>query len=191
MKHMSSIKENISFLRDFVKRRETYIRFSPTGTALMWFLYILYYFISENVAWDITDIYLFLWIAAVSLVIVTILSILNSERKWELLLPASIRHVLINLFFIASTYFLVIGNISQVSYDYVVASAFLFYGLLIIVSRSNIPRYITYFWLVCFILGMLLFWPLGAYTKEVILIGLWFGHLVMAVFLKINNDTDG
>lgn len=188
---MSDMKENISFLRNFVKKRETYTRFSPTGTALMWIMYIGYYFLWETLRGSIPDTYIFLWIGILSMIIVTVLSMLNSERKWEQLLPASIRYIIINLFFIACTYFLVIGSISYVVFEHIVASAFLFYGLLIIVSRFSIPAYIKYFWLICFILGALILGPLKPYTKEVILVGLWFWHLVMAVFLKINNDKDG
>ena len=188
---MNEIKENISFLKKFVKRRETYIRFSPTGTALMGLLYIMYYFMWNVLFKSIPDMYVFLWIGVLSIIIVTLLSILNSERKWEELLPSSIRYILVNLFFIACTYFLVIGNISYIIFEHIVASAFLFYGLLIIVSRMSLPEYIKYFWLLCFIFGWLILWPLESYTQEIILIGLWFWHLVIAILLKINNDKNG
>ena len=187
---MNSIQENIWFLKSFVKRRETYIRFSPTGTAIMGIMYILYYFFWDILSGNIPERYIFLWIGMLSIVIVSVMSMLNSERKWEALLPASIRYVVINLFFIACTYFLVVGSISYIVFDHIVASAFLFYGLLIIVSRLSLPEYIKYFGLVCFIFGWLILWPLQDYTREVILVGLWFWHVVMAVFLKINNDKD-
>ena len=188
---MDNLKESMSFLKNFVKRRETYIRFSPTGTAIMWLLYIIYYFFWASIAGSIPDRYIFVGIAIISIVVVTILSMLNSERRWEELLPSSIRHILINLFFIACTYFFIIWSISHIIFEHIVASAFLFYGLLIIVSRMSLPEYIKYFGLVCFLLWVLLLWPLQQFTQEVILIGLWFGHLVMAVFLKINNDKNG
>lgn len=188
---MNNITENMNFLKNFVKRRETYIRFSPTGTWLMGLLYILYYFFWYKITSFIPDTYVFLGIGIISIIIVTIMSMINSERKWEEILPSSIRYIIINLFFIACSYFLIVGSISYLVFEHIVGSAFIFYGLLIIVSRMSLPEYIKYFGLVIFILGALIIGPLASYTPEIILVWLWVWHLVMAIFLKINNDKDG
>lgn len=105
---------------------------------------------------------------------VTVLSILNSERKGEDLFPASIRHIIVNLIFFGIAYFFIIFQTSTPLFEHIVANAFIFYGLLIIVSRNSIPRFILYFGLVCFLLGILLLGPLFPYTGETILIGLGF-----------------
>jgi len=188
---MNSMNENISFLKNFVKRRETYIRFSPIGTAIMGLLYILYYFLQESLTKNIPEIYLFLSIAILSICIVTILSMLNSERKGEDILPASIRHIIINLIVISIAYFCIVFQSSTLLFEHVVASAFIFYGLLVIVSRSSLPRFIVYFGILCFALWILIFGPLFGYIQEVILIGLGLWHIIMAIFLKINNDKNG
>lgn len=180
----------MNFLKNFVKRRETYIRFSPTGTGIMWLLYVLYYFFGNNISGSIPDTYIFLWIGIFSIILVTIMSMINSEKRGEEILPSSIRYIIINLFFIAVSYFLIVGNMSYIVFENIVGSAFIFYGLLIIVSRMSLPNYIKYFWFICFILGALIIGPLWTYTKEIILLWLWIWHIVMAVFLKIDNDKN-
>lgn len=187
---MNQMKDNINFLQKFVKNRETYISFSPLGTAIMWAMYVIYYFLPKGGIWNISDDSLFMIIGIAGIIIVSILSIVGSKDKWEQLLPSSIKHILVNLLFIVLTYFIIIRSIPNIVFDHVVGISFLLYGLLIIVSRVNIPECIKYLGIAVFISGWLLLWPLGYYTNEIILIVLWWGHIITSVLLKINNDKN-
>lgn len=195
---MNKIKDNISFLKNIIHKRETYIRFSPVWTAIMWFMFIAYYFFWENVcsmyigsrSYECMNSNLFLLIWVIWVIAVTILSLFNSENKWEDLFPQSIRYVILNLITVSIAFLIIIWKISPTMIELVIPIAFLLFGLLIIVSRLSIPKYIKYFWFVVFISWMLLMWPMSNYINEIILIVLWFWHLLMAILLKLNNEKD-
>lgn len=196
---MNKIKDNINFLKNVIQKRETYIRFSPLGTAIMWLMYLFYYFFSDNICsilWDLWSFsclnpHVFLLIWVVWVILVTILSLFNSENKWEELLPKSIRYIIVNLVFIWIAFFSIAFEIFHDSISLLIPFSFLFYWLLIIVSRFCIPKSIQYFWYIIFLFWILILWPLSNYTKEIILLVFWFGHLVVSVLLKINNDKNG
>jgi hypothetical protein len=187
-----------------LEKRETYIRFSPIGTVIMWIMYIMFYFFAWNVNNHYyTLIFFSIWVFAV--IIVTILSLLNSKNKGEQLLPKSIRYIIVNMMFI---WIAIIPLLWWFSLTYepmiilfpIVCIA---YGLLIIVSRFCIQKFLLYFGYLSFLLGFILiislvffnFWDLyskilaiySEYYKEIIWIFFWFGHLIMWYLLHKNN----
>ncbi len=194
------IKENIDFLKSIVEKRETYIRFSPLWTAIMWIMYIFYYFIwgvISDLACDFISCmwfyqnmkaYLFLAIWILWAIIVCILSLINSESRWEKLLPKSIRFIIINLWFIWITFFSIILTVPSIS-GFIIPISFLFYGILIIVSRFSIPDFIKYYGLVVFMFGLILIYGISSYTDEIILVAFWLWHLVMAFLLMKKNRS--
>ena len=216
---MKNINEDISFLKDFVERRQTYIRFSPLWTAITWIMFIIYYFFWKQITeflWLWNDIFLFLTIWIFGLILVTTLSIFNSKKRGEQLLPKSVRYVIVNMIFVGVIYFFIIfpilllllGITKNSYYDnwffliksIMVFVSLVFYWLLIIVSRFCIPSYIKYFWLLCFVFWII--WLVfliyttfilnseifAKFYNEIILIFFWIWHLVMAYFLKLTND---
>lgn len=196
---MNKLNNNINFLKNIIQKRETYIRFSPIWTGIMWIMYIIYYFFSDEIcyiSWPIDFFFcieqaLFIFIWLLWIVIVTILSLINSKNKKEELLPKSIKYIIVNLMYIWITCSVVWFIVFLSSPLLIFPISFLFYWLLIIVSRFCIPKSIQYFWFVIFLCWILLLWPLSQYTKEIILVIFWFGHLIIAKLLKIDNDKNG
>lgn len=186
---MSGLKENISFLKNFVQKRETYIRFSPLWTAIMWLMYILYYFFWIKLE---NNMFIFFFIWTIWIIIVTILSILNSKNKWEELFPKSIKNIIINLIFIWISYITIsIMLFPTILSIYIKPLSLIFYWLLIIVSRFSIPKCIKYFWFICFVFWILSLLLLDNYINEILLLILWFGHIIISILLKINNHKNG
>lgn len=202
---MEIINKDISALKNMLEKRETYIRFSPIGTSIMWIMYILFYVF----AWDINSNYYTIWFFAIWLlwiIIVTILSILNSKNKGEKLLPKPIRYIIWNMIFIwmAITPLLLILSVMEESMKGLFPIISITYWLLIIVSRFCIQKFLTYFGYMSFFIGLsvimiLILWNsyeifyniwkmYEEYYQELILILFWFGHLVMWYILHINNN---
>lgn len=202
---MESMNKDISALRNMLEKRETYIRFSPIWTAFMWIMYILFYIFGWNIDSDYYAISFFgiwwLWI-----IVVTILSLLNSKNKGETLLPKPIRYIIWNMIFVWMAFLplLLIVSVMEESMRGLFPITLLAYGLLIIVSRFCIQKFLTYFWYISFFVGLLIIMILilwdsyeifyniwntyEEYYKELILILFWFGHLIMWYILYVNNN---
>lgn len=194
----SWIENNIDFLKGIIEKRETYIRFSPLWTVIMWVMYIIYYFL-WNFIWEVScDLfscnwfyenvqnYLFSFIWVLWVIIVCLLSLFNSWNRGELLLPKSIRHIVINQIFIGMILFSIILGIEWMA-GYIIPLSFLFYWLLIIVSRFSVPVFIKYFGLVVFLSWLMILWFNPSFVSEIVLIVFWFGHLVMGWLLFKEN----
>ena len=194
---MDALKENISFLKKFVKRRETYIRFSPLGTLLSWLLFAVLYFVGNYFDWVVTQKALFIGTCGLSIVIVTLLSLRNSLAKGENAFPSSIKSVVVNLWIIIISFF---ALLSLVGHSYLVGQshietiilACIFYWLLVMTSRQNLPNYITYFGWLVFVCGVMFSaWFMNTCVEEGAFLLFGIGHIVMAGFLKHNNDNNG
>lgn len=199
---MNQLEQNINSLKEFVTKRETYVRFSPLWTAITWVIFIIYYiFIKNNFIninsllwiknWDFL-LFLILWIF--SFIIVTIFSILNSEKRKEKLLPKSIQFILGNIFHLSLFYlFLVIFFFEKWKNELFFWISFTFYWILILISRYNIPKYLKYFWYFTFYIWIIFLYSLlwdniiSNYYYEIILLLFWIWHLFMAYLLKKDN----
>lgn len=185
---MNTLDENISFLKEFVEKRETYIRFSPLGTAIMGILYIVYYFFWWNL-WDKTVVFLcFAWIWVLEM---TILSIFESKMRHENVFPKSIQHIIVNLIFSWIAYTAIVGLLINTSLKiYIIPLSCLLYGLLIIVSRLSLPRCIMYFWYICFFVWCVSMFYLN--DIDMMVLGVFgIGHIVVAGILKYNYNAYG
>lgn len=162
-------------------------------------MYIVYYFFrfdlcsfdSGPITYLCAEGNLFLDIWIIWFILVTLLSLINSRKKKEDILPKSIRYIIVNLIFIWITFFTLISKLPFLYIQYIIPISFLFYWLLIIVSRFSIPYFIRYFWFIIFASWLLIMWPLLTYANEIVLVILWFGHLIISVLLWINNNKNG
>lgn len=201
---MESINKNISELKEILTKRQTYIRFSPIGTTIVWLMYIWFYLFW----WNLNDVYytlLFFSIWIIWVIIVTLLSLLNSKDKWEELLPKSIKYIVVNMFFIAIAVspLLYLFNITDGNLIETFPIICVAYWLLIIISRFCIQKFLTYFGYILFVFGMLsiwilIFWNISDpiynlvtlyqnYYKEFILVLFWLSHVFMWYLLHKNN----
>ncbi len=134
----------------------------------MWVMYIIYYFL-WNLIWEVScDLFSCNWFyknvqiiyfrlfefCELLLFVYWVYLILEIG---ELLLPKSIRHIVINQIFIGMILFSIIFGIDWMS-DYIIPLSFLFYWLLIIVSRFSVPVFIKYFGLVVFLSWLMILW---------------------------------
>jgi len=192
---MNNITNNLDYLKNIIEKRETYIRFSPIWTWIMWIMYIIYYFFRNNICSSISNIctennlFLIIWITW--FILVTLLSLINSKKRKENILPKSIRYIIGNLVFIWITFFALFFRLYDTTAQYIIPISFLFYWLLIIVSRASIQYFIKYFWYTIFLSWLLMMWPLSNYTNEFVLLVMWLWHLIIFVLLKTNNDKNG
>ena len=138
-----------------------------------------------------SDIYFYLILAFLSIVIVTISSIANSNKYNEDKLPKSIINVIVNLIIITITFFTIIYSIPEINIEQVQGYSLVFYWLLILISRFNIPEYIKFLWVLSFILWIFSTIINNQYIKEFMLIILWFSHILIAIKLTISNNKNG
>jgi hypothetical protein len=193
---MESMNKNISALKEMLEKRETYIRFSPAWTMIMWVMYILLYILG----WNLNDNYytlIFFSIWTIWVILVTLFSLLNSKNKGEQLLPKSIRYIVVNMFFIgiAVSPLLFLFSLMESSMSNILPIVCVAYWLLMIVSRFCIQKFLSHFGYMNFVIGMSIVWILmfvnpnsylyeitlwyNEYYKELILVLFWFGHVLM------------
>lgn len=183
---MKPLPTDISFLKNILEKRETYIRFSPIWTIIMGIMYILYYsYLSHYFENEL----FFLAIAALWITGVTLLSLLESKKRKEELLPKSIQYIIGNLITISITYIsiihiLMLNNIS----DYIIPIWFLFYGGLILICRLHIQKFIKIFGIIIFLAWLFQIFITPYYTQEIVLLFLWVGHIIIGGLLYINNN---
>ena len=192
------MKENLWFVSGFIKQRHIYSRFSAGWAFIAGFLWIVNYFFLEKICsffwfWEsqyCTDFHSYVVIAVFSVLLVTVLSVVNSLRRWEEVFPQSIRYLIGNVVLLAVVFFFVsyvLLSGGTVTGDFILPLATLLYGVLIIMSRICLPKIIEYFWYLVFAAGILMFFFFEQ-RAEIALGILGFGHMTIGMSLRLMNE---